>query len=101
MAVLTKGRRGDMVRVAAFAGGQAVPSARFRVRQYTEALASLGIVMDEMPCRRGKYPPRATLARPMWLAATLWEQARNFAKLGSYDIVLLQREIISKLITFE
>lgn len=91
----------ELVRVAAFTGGRAVPSARFRVRQHGPTLARLGIEIEELPCRFSKYPPRNSLARPLWVAATLWEQATNFAALRRYDVVLLQREIISKLVTFE
>lgn len=62
---------------------------------------ALGILVDELPCRLGKYPPRQKILRPPWLLALLCEQAGNVAKLGKYDVVLLQREIVSKLLTFE
>lgn len=90
-----------MIKVAAFTGGSSVPSARFRVRQYVPALTADDIAVDELPCRLGKYPPRSKLARPFWLAGTLCEQAANLRGLRRYDVVLLQREIISKLITLE
>jgi len=90
-----------MIKVAAFTGGRSVPSARFRVRQYIPALTAHDVAVDELPCRFGKYPPRSKLARPFWLAGALCEQAINLRNLRRYDVVLLQREIISKLITFE
>jgi glycosyltransferase involved in cell wall biosynthesis len=90
-----------MIRVAAFTGGGDVPGARFRVRQYIKALAALDIVVEEMPCRFGKYPPANRLIRPLWLVAALCEQASNLTRLGEYDVVLLQREVVSKLVTIE
>lgn len=90
-----------MLEVAAFTGGAAVPSARFRVRQYIGALGMMGIRLEEMPSRCGKYPSGPRFIRPLWLAATLCEQAVNFSKLRKYDVVLLQREVVSKLVTFE
>lgn len=41
------------------------------------------------------------MLRPLWLLALLGEQAVNMAGLRGYDVVLLQREIVSKLVTFE
>jgi glycosyltransferase involved in cell wall biosynthesis len=90
-----------IIKVAAFTGGRAVPSARFRLRQYVERLARMDICINELPCRLGKYPPAQTMLRPLWLLALLGEQARNYAALREYDVVLLQREIVSKLLTFE
>jgi glycosyltransferase involved in cell wall biosynthesis len=90
-----------MVKVAAFTGGRTVPSARFRVRQYIGRLSALGVEVTELPRRCEKYPPRWTLVRPMWLAASLAEEMVNCWRSRRYDVVLLQREIISKLITFE
>lgn len=90
-----------MVRVAALAGGLSVPSARFRVRQYIPALQKHGVQLVEQPCRFGKYPPRLLVGRPFWAAAALSEQAWRVSNARHYDVVLLQRELISKLITFE
>lgn len=71
------------------------------MRQYIETLAGLGIQVDELACRLGKYPPARLALRPLWVLALLCEQAGNVARLREYDVVLLQREIVSKLITFE
>ena len=90
-----------MSRVAAFTGGRSVPSARFRVRQYIDALSHLGVELQELPRRMERYPPRSRLVRPLWLVASLAEQLANFRASSRYDVVLLQREIISKCVTFE
>lgn len=71
------------------------------MRQYIETLTGMGIHVDELACRLGKYPPAQVMLRPFWLLALLCEQAGNVARLREYDVVLLQREIVSKLITYE
>lgn len=89
------------LRAIAFTGGSSVPSARFRLRQYIPALESLGVQAVEATCRFGKYPPALRIGRPFWLAAALSEQLGNLIDLRASDVVFLQREIISKLFTFE
>ncbi|MCX7093851.1 MAG: glycosyltransferase family 4 protein [Methylobacter sp.] len=90
-----------MIRVAAFTGGVAVPSARFRVRQYIPALLHHGFTVTEMPSRCGVYPPQNKLIRPFWAGATLAEQIPNVIKSHCYDVVLLQREMLSSFATLE
>lgn len=89
------------MRVAAFTGGVSVPSARFRVRQYVPLLAAQGLYVEELPCRLGKYPPDGNISRLAWGTLTFVEQCANAARTWSYDAVLLQREIISTLISVE
>jgi len=91
----------NALRAMALAGGLSVPSARFRIRQYIPALQTYDILVDEPLSRTGKYPPRAVLARPFWAAAAVLEKACQVINTRGYDVVLLQRELISKLVTFE
>ena len=90
-----------MHRVAAFTGGIKVPSARFRVRQYIPSMQSHGVSLEEMWSQFGCYPPKSKWQRPIWAAATLVAQLPNVARSRSYDVVLLQREILSTLVTLE
>lgn len=90
-----------MIRVAAFTGGVAVPSARFRVRQYIPALLQHGIAVTEMPSRFGVYPPQNKLIRPFWAGATLAGQVPNVIKSHCYDVAWLQREMLSSFATLE
>jgi glycosyltransferase involved in cell wall biosynthesis len=87
--------------VAAFTGGRTTPSARFRVRQYVEPLARLGVSLDEQASRLGAYPPHNRALRPAWLAGVLAERWSQIAASRSADVVLLQREMISTLPTLE
>ncbi len=89
------------LRVAAYTGGSAVPSARFRVRQYIRPLLRYGIRLDEHCSRVGRYPPARRGARPMWLVAGLLECAMKAPSSYRYDLVVFQRELLSTLVTVE
>ena len=93
--------RARCLRVAAFTGGAAVPSARFRVRQYIGPLAGLDITLREYWPSLGAYPPRNRALRPAWLAGTLMQRVPQIAASWPADIVLLQREMVSTLPTLE
>ncbi len=89
------------LRVAAYTGGPAVPSARFRIRQYIRPLLRYGIRLDEHCSRVGQYPPALRGARPMWLVAGLLERAVKAPSSYRYDLVVFQRELLSTLVTVE
>jgi glycosyltransferase involved in cell wall biosynthesis len=90
-----------VISVAAFTGGLTVPSARFRVRQYIPTLLRQGVDVDEMYSSFGSFPPNNKLARPFWALATLAKQIPNIVKSHSYDVVLIQREMLSTFATLE
>ncbi|GEQ99006.1 glycosyl transferase [Iodidimonas gelatinilytica] len=87
--------------IAAFTGGQSVPSARFRVRQYIEPLKPLACRVDEFPSKAGQYPPEMQWKRPFWLAQNLIERLPSVLKSRRYDLILFQRELVSTLLTLE
>lgn len=89
------------LKVAAYTGGVNVPSARFRVRQNIPFLQKEGVYICEFPAKFGAFPPLTEIIRPFWAFGALSE--RSFAVLNSYnyDITLLQREMISTLMTLE
>jgi glycosyltransferase involved in cell wall biosynthesis len=90
------------MRVAAFTGGPAVPSGRFRVRQFIAPLATLDIAVTEMGHGGGgSYPPARRWQRPIWAATRLAALAPQVAASRRYDAVLLQREMLSSLTTLE
>lgn len=90
-----------MLRVTAFTGGSAVPSARFRVRQYIPWLSQMSIEMTEAPARFGSYPPAARSLRPAWGALALTERFCSALGSRNSDLTLLQREMLSTLATVE
>ncbi len=90
-----------MLKVAAITGGAIVPSARFRVRQYIPSLVKEGVMVEEMYPHFGKYPPEDKWLRPLWAGATLLEMIPKVIKSHDYDVVLLQREMLSTFVTLE
>lgn len=90
-----------MMRVAAFTGGVAVPSSRFRVRQYIPSLQQHGIFVEEMAQGISKYPPRNKWLRPLWAGGRLIHLLPKVVQSHSFDVVLLQREMLSNFITLE
>lgn len=87
--------------VVAFTGGNDVPSARFRVRQFVPALHELGVRVTEWPARRGAYPPVECWRRPAWAARTLASRLRDLARVPRGGVTLLQRELLATLVTLE
>lgn len=89
------------LRVAAYTGGENVPSARFRMRQYVNTMPQFGIALDEFASRAGQYPPDATWRRLAWLLAAGVERSLQIPGSYRYDAVIFQRELLSTLLTLE
>ncbi|MBN9787544.1 group 1 glycosyl transferase [Pseudonocardia sp. TMWB2A] len=90
-----------MLKVAAFTGGQTVPSARFRVREYKSRLSKLGVELHEFSHRTEAYPPPGKLERPLWALHRLAELYASARQSRTYDLSLIQREFISSYATLE
>ncbi len=89
------------VRVAAFTGGRTISSPRFRVRQYIPHLKEYGVHVSEYVARWSSWPPAAKLWRPLWLPATLIDRVPGVLSSFHADVTLLQREIVSTMVTLE
>lgn len=89
------------IRVAALTQGRNVPSARLRVRQLIPPLSARGVDLRESWAPLGAYPSGPRWMRPAWLAASLASRAPQVLRSRAHDVVLLQRELISTLSTFE
>lgn len=85
----------------AFTGGLAVPSARYRIRQYIPALRSHGIHLQEFHGHAGSYPPPAQWKRMGWAAERLAELVPACIASRKADVVFLQREFLSTYPTIE
>lgn len=90
-----------MLRVGAYTGGRDVPSARFRVRQYIPTLRESGVEMQEFPALLGSYAPALRVARPLWAAGAVLERTAAALRSFQFDVTLLQREMISTLLSAE
>jgi glycosyltransferase involved in cell wall biosynthesis len=91
-----------MLKVIAYTGGHNAPARVPRVQQYIPRLKLQDIEMTESPSRAGLYPPeRGFWKRAAWGA---WNLADHLAAVGQsyhYDVTLLQREMLSTLVTLE
>ena len=92
-----------MIRVAAITGGINDPSSRYRIRQYIKMLNDKGILVDEYYSKSGKYPPLNKSKRLLWVIKCAYERIKQVIKINNknYDCVIIQREMISTLKTFE
>src|SRR6266849_2409340 len=90
-----------MLRVAAYTSGRNVSSARFRVRHYIPGLRDLGVDVRERWARIDNFPPENKALRPLWAMAAICERAVAAIASLSSDITLLQREMLSTLVTAE
>ncbi len=91
----------DRLNVAALTSGRNVPSARFRVRQLIPALQKNGVYMHEFIPRVSKYPPATKWLRPLWGGAALAARIPAVLATHGYDVVFLQRELVSTFLTLE
>lgn len=89
------------MRLVAITGGQDVPSRRFRIHALVPYLRDVGIQMTELCPRIPRHPPVARSLRGPWLLAALLERATFIGRARGHDAVVLQRELISTLPTFE
>jgi glycosyltransferase involved in cell wall biosynthesis len=90
-----------VISVAAFTAGRNVPASRFRVRQYIDGLKQYGVELSEFYPRAGGYPPEGKWTRPFWAVASLAGRMPDIARSFSYDVTLLQREMLSTFLTLE
>lgn len=89
--------------IAAFTGEKDDPSSRYRIRQYVALLHNKGVSVDDYYSKVGKYPPVKKSKRLLWGTRIITERFKQITsyRKRSYDVTILQREMISTLITFE
>lgn len=90
-----------MLRVIAYTGGWNAPSRIFRVQHYQAPLRAFGIEMSECPSSAGVYPPARKWLRPAWALWNLADRAPDTLRSFAYDLVFLQREMLSTYVTWE
>jgi glycosyltransferase involved in cell wall biosynthesis len=89
------------LRVAAITSGRHLPAARFRVRQLIGALAQHGVALHELVPAVSSFPPAASWRRPIWGGLALGARIPLTVATHRYDMTLLQREMLSTLVTLE
>jgi len=92
-----------VLKIAAFTGEINDPSSRYRLRQYIDILKKNDIEIDDFISSKGKYPPAQKNKRIIWGMKSLSERLGQVlsVKTNHYDCIILQRELISTLNTFE
>jgi len=90
-----------MLKCIALTGGKNVPSARFRVRQYINAVRPLGVEIKEACSHMSAYPPPLRMVRPLWGMLSVAGRAPDVLRSYAYDVTLLQREMLSTFVTLE
>jgi len=90
-----------MLKCIALTGGKNVPGARFRVRQYINAVRPLGVEIKEAYSHLGAYPPPQRLVRPLWGMLSVPVRIPDVLRSYAYDVTLLQREMLSTFVTLE
>ena len=91
----------ERLQVAALTAGARDPSARFRVGQLAGPLAAHGVDVDWRPAPVSKYPPRVKWLRPFWLPLAVAARTPDVLASRRADVTLLNRELVSTLVTLE
>jgi len=94
--------RRRIVKAVAITGGYNVASTRFRIRQYIPYMVNYGIRMEEfMPSIDHRYPPQKKILRFTWFLSAFFSRILGVLKTYQYDLTILQRELISTIISLE
>ncbi|MFR2264625.1 MAG: glycosyltransferase family 4 protein [Clostridium sp.] len=87
------------MKVLALTTGLNVPSARFRVRQYSDYLLSKGVLVDEYYSKFSAYPPNKD--REIWAIKSLMNRIPAIINTYKSDVTWIQKPFISTYSTFE
>lgn len=82
-------------------GGVGVPSSFYRLSVLKHHFDERGVQLDEWVPKFSRYPPPGLMRRIFWLSRALPERAKLAGISKKYDAVILQRELISTIPTFE
>ena len=81
--------------------GGDLPGLRFRILQHFDAFAAAGLRVQQFDARFGAYPPESRIHRGRWLISTLTDAVLRARKANQAQVCLLQRELVSTLISAE
>ena len=92
---------GRVKTVLAFTRGRHVASGRFRVEQYARPLEDHGVRLQVARALFGSYPPRFRPLRPAWAVTSALSRVPDILRSRQFDVVLLQRALLSTFHTLE
>ena len=90
------------MKVLTLCQGKNVPSTRFRIDNLIESLETYNVDITVKNAFDSAYPPNANLIKRIsWLSKELFYRIPQVCSAYRYDAVIIQRELISTLPTFE
>jgi glycosyltransferase involved in cell wall biosynthesis len=91
-----------LIKTLALTGGQNTPSAKFRIRQYIKPVLEYNIQIDESYTELGSfYSKNLNINKTSFVVNNLIKRFEILYKQYNYDLIILQRELISTLYTYE
>ena len=90
-----------MMHIKGFSQGRNVPSSRFRLEDYATPLKKYGITLEILYPFNSSYPPESFYMKPYWLLNELIHRKKQIRNIKHNDKVIIQREFISTLPSFE
>jgi glycosyltransferase involved in cell wall biosynthesis len=92
---------GFNLRIAAYTGGERLPSARLRIRQYGATLRELGIDLVERPLPWESSAPKRKLPAGMWALGTVASRLKDIAASYGTDMTIIQRQMLPAFVPLE
>ena len=89
------------IKTVAITGGREVPSRLYRINALEPFFEKQSIEMMEICATINMYPPSKRLLRLPWIAAALTERLTYLYRTRGHNAVILQRELISTIPSFE
>jgi glycosyltransferase involved in cell wall biosynthesis len=92
---------GSNLRIAAYTGGERLPSARLRIRQYAATLRERGIDLVERPLPWESTAPKHKLLAGTWALGTIASRLKDIAASCGTDMTIIQRQMLPAFVPLE
>jgi glycosyltransferase involved in cell wall biosynthesis len=89
------------IKVLGVGQGKLVPSYRYRLKEVVGDFKKEDIELDLFESDISSYPKKSLLKRVIWIGKVFLSRMPLLWKQYNYDVIILQREMISTLYTFE
>ena len=89
------------LKVLGIGQGKLIPSYRYRLKEVKDSFKKKGLLLSLYESNISSYPPKHNLARFLWIINLFISRLPLLLKQQKYDLIILQREMISTLYTLE
>jgi glycosyltransferase involved in cell wall biosynthesis len=89
------------IRILGIGQGTLIPSYRYRLKETKQAFENINIDLKLFESNINSYPPANKLARVIWLIKVILSRIPILFQQNRYDVIILQREMISTLYSLE